>query len=243
MRQLTLLGMTIGAMALLGIGCKSPQEKLEERIQAIRDREAAAVQEELIAQGLDPDRVIDNKPDPSPDVIYLQQVMRNLGKAETFRSTVGVPFEGGKADLSIDFNRAIGLYGRMRIDADDDLSISDVFFSDTASYFRVNTSTWTNITDTDEGNVVKALFRGVTSQSFNANSFVSPYARIEEKTDHESGCTLYAFRQYNEQKARVELYQICVKNDFPAFVVTETPFGPQTVTYSDVNAFVDVQHP
>lgn len=241
--RLALLGLAMSSMALFGFGCISPQQKLEAKIKAIQEKQTATTEDASTTQTLDPNRVIDNEPHPSSEILYLQQVMRSLGKAETFRSTINVPVDGGTADLSVDFNREIGMFGRMRITIDGDLSISDVFFSDSASYFRVNTSTWTNITDTKQGDVVKALFEGATSQNFNANGFVSPYAQIQEKTEDDSGCTLYAFKQYNEQKARVELYQICVKNDLPTFIITETPFGPQTVTYSDINGFVDVQHP
>lgn len=227
----------------MGLGCKSPQEKLEERL-----RNANIISSETAIQDEGPlvypePEPIDDTPNPSPDIIYLREVMRNLSQAETFRAKVGVPVQGGEADISVDFNKSIGMYGRMRIDIDNELTISDVFLSDDEIHFRANTGTWTNITGTEQAQVLQALFRHATLPNSGAENFVSKYAEMQEKTSNESGCELYAFKQYNELRARVELFQICVKNSFPVYIVTESPFGSQRIEYSDVNGFVDVQKP
>lgn len=236
----------LGAVALLGFGCKSPQEKLQERIREAQEAATRAFgggSEEESEPKRDPNRVIDNKPDPSPEILYLRDVMRNLGRAETFRAKVDVPIQGGEADISIDFNNTIGMYGRLRIELDDELTVSDIFMSDDQIHFRANTSTWTNISDTDDGRVLQALFQRVTSPNRAAEKFVSEYAKVEQQTEHDSGCSLYAFKQYNELRARVETYQICVQDNLPRFVITESPFGEQRIDYSDINQFVDVVHP
>ena len=239
------IGMVLGTVALFGFGCKSPEEKLAERI-----RNAEQIQE--VAEGtetdsedreFDPNYEVDDTPNPSPQILYLREVMRNLGRAETFRAKVDVPVQGGEADISVDFNNAVGLYGRMRIDIDGELTITDVFLSGDQIHFRSNTSTWTNISDTEDGRVLQAMFQRATLPSLGAESFVSEYAQMEEQTNDSSGCELYAFKQYNELRARVELYQICVEDNFPKYIITESPFGQQRIDYSDINAFVDVQHP
>ena len=110
------LGLAIGSVALLGFGCKSPQEKLEARIRAQQQvvSDALSPSAQAWTPDRDPNRVITNEPNPSPDILFLRQVMANLGKAETFRSVVEVPVNNGNANIAIDFNKSIGMFGRMR---------------------------------------------------------------------------------------------------------------------------------
>jgi len=243
--RLASLTLVLGTVALLGLGCKSPQEKLEQRIQAAKEQavatfglhEAAPAEEPA-----EPRRDGLEGPDPSSEIIYLRQVMRNLGRAETFRAVIDVPVQDGDADISVDYNKAVGLYGRMRIDVDNRLTISDIFLSEDEIHFRMNTDAWTNITDSDEATVLRTLFQNITQPNQKAEEFVSKYAQMQERAE-QPNCTLYAFKQYNATRARVELYQVCVKGDLPVYVITDAPFGKQRIVYKDINNFVDVQHP
>jgi len=238
--------LAFGAIALLGIGCKSPQARLEERIQLAKEQAIPSVTTPDVATTTEtaptPAPAGSEAPEPSADIVYLRQVMRNLGQATAFRAVIDVPVQGGTADIAVDFAAAVGLYGRMRIDVDNTLTISDVFMSKDEIDFRENTSTWTNITDTKEATVLRALFQEATLPSGGAESFVSEYAQMQDRIE-DTDCTLYTFKQYNEINAQVELYQICVKGDLPTYIITESPFGQQRIDYKDINNFVDVQHP
>ncbi len=245
LRRAAPLFLALGTIALLGIGCKSPQEKLEQRIRAAQEQAsqiATQTESAPVEETAEPRRDGLQGPDPSPEIIYLQQVMRNLGRAETFRAIVDVPVQEGEAEISVDYNKAIGLYGRLRIEDEKELTISDVFISENEIHFRANTTTWTNITETEQADVLRALFQRATLPSAGGDYFVSGYAQIQAQTET-GDCTLYAFKQYNQLNARVELYQICVQGDLPTYVITESPFGEQRIDYKDINSFVDVQHP
>ncbi len=121
--------------------------------------------------------------------------------------------------------------------------MAEIYLIGSDIYFRSNTSTWQNLGSSNEGKQAIALFRSAFSlDSDGAAQVISDTARMQAITDDPEGCRLYSFTQYTPEGKKVGI-QMCVKDDLPTRLVSQTESGNVIITYKDFNQPIDILPP
>ncbi|MDO8617387.1 MAG: hypothetical protein Q7N87_00610 [Candidatus Uhrbacteria bacterium] len=224
-------------LPLFGFGCKTDSNV--KRPTTSVDRLPVVTQQPITKPPVTP------PPPPSatatsPDILYLQQVMRNLLQVRSFRAAMMIPDPQGTVTGEIEFVRQTGLHGTLHLP----LSItSEVYLIEKKIYFRTNTSTWVDLTATPDGQKAAELFRSAFSLSDKNTSLpVSGSAKMISITEDPSPCKLYTFLQ-NTSENQEQKNEICVRNDLPIRLRTFTAQGVVEVTYRDYNAPFELVSP
>lgn len=222
------------ALSLFGFGCKKTETPPVPNAVAPIDGAAAAQTP-----------TTDEKTNPgvSRDILYARQVLRNLSQASAFRASMVVPSAGGIINTVLDYNRINGLLGKVTIPTDVGPQTAELFANETEIWFREGTSTWQNLSNTEEGKNFKAIFQNAFGYQGQYQSTVADNAKLLSKDEDTSvNCTRHAFTQVldtgSEQK-----FTLCIARDLPVYLTIDGPFGQIEVRYRDVNGKVDVQKP
>ncbi len=180
----------------------------------------------------------------SRDVLYARQVLRNLSQAKSFHASLIVPSASGRINTTLDFNRLTGMLGRIDVTATDGATqTAQLFASEAEIWFRQGTSTWVDLTKTDDGKRFQAVFANAFSYSDQYQSTVSDTAALVAKTeDRAAGCQRQAFTQ-KLNDGSTQAFTLCVKQDLPVYLTIDGPFGQIEVHYKDINGSVEVKRP
>ena len=224
------------AVALFGFGCKSTDKPSDQVPNAVSPVDSGAKASVPVVN-----------PTPvgvSPDVLYARQVLRNLSQANTFRASMIVPTATGRVSTNLDYNRDGGLYGSIEIPGENGTTQSaNLFANDTEIYFRQGTSSWQNLSNTEDGKNFQAVFQNAFNYQNRYQSTVADTATLTSKTDDPAaGCSRYAFTQPTGNGG-TQTFTLCVKADLPVYLTIDGPFGQIEVRYRDINGKVDVKRP
>lgn len=172
------------------------------------------------------------------ELATLRSAIARLGKVNTFRATLSVPTPNGIVTGSVEYVRAIGMHGLLNLS---DGVRSEVFLTETKVLFRTNTkSAWSDLTGTEDGKQVAALFKNSFSMGNDGEQiFIPSGAFIVGVGNDPSGCRLYIYTQPDQQGRT----QICVREGLPVRLASETAHGIVEVRYSDFNKFIQLQVP
>jgi len=167
-----------------------------------------------------------------------------LSQAKTFRAVMNVPTANGQVATSLDYNRDSGLYGTIQIpSAGGAAQSANLYASDKEIWFRQGTSTWQNLTNTQDGKNFQAVFQNAFNYQDRYQSTVADTATLTSKTDDPSaGCSRYAFTQPTGNGG-TQTFTLCVSKDLPVYLTIDGPFGQIEVHYKDVNGNVEVKRP
>ena len=232
----TLLLAPLFAIALFGFGCKNtdkPADQIPNAVSPVDANGRASVPvPETAPVGV------------SQDVLYARQVLRNLSQANTFRANMNVPTANGRVATNLDYSRTGGLYGSIEIpDTNGGTQNANLFANDTEIWFRQGTSSWQNLSNTEDGKNFQAVFQNAFNYQNRYQSTVADTATLTSKTDDPSaGCTRYAFSQPTGNGG-TQAFTLCVKADLPVYLTIDGPFGQIEVRYRDINGKVDVKKP
>ncbi len=179
----------------------------------------------------------------SRDVLYARQVLRNLNQASAFRASMVVPSAGGIINTVLDYNRLNGLIGRVTVPTDSGPQTAELYANDTEIWFRDGTSTWQDLSNTEEGRSFKAVFQNAFGYQGQYQSTVADNARLLSKEeDTSANCTRHAFIQTLNTGSE-QRFTLCAAGDLPVYLTIEGPFGQIEVRYKDVNGNVEVKKP
>lgn len=225
------------AMALFGFGCRNPGTIAPTTTQVIPTKIEPTVK-------VDPNapHPIDQE-GPSPEGLIARQALKNLSLAKTYRTSMVVPTTTGIIKTTASVNREQGLLGRLEIPSAQGIVSSEIYISGDTILFRENTSTWENISTTEEGKQFTNLFKNALApESSDISLIVSDNTRTIETKDDPSGCKLYVLSQVNEAGERIP-YEICIRNDIPSYISIQTAAGTLTTAFTDVNSRVEIRRP
>lgn len=225
------------SLTLVGFGCRRPVVNTTVNTQVV------PVKTETVTP-FDPNapRPVDHE-GPSPEGLLARQALKNLSTAKTYRTTMIITTASGTVRASADVNREQGILGRLEIPNTQGMLSSEISISGKTVFFRQNTSTWSDISKTEEGQQLTDLFQNaLTPNGTDVSLIVSDNTRTVETKEDASGCTLYTLSQVNEEGKRVP-YQICIRNDLPSYLSLQTTAGVLTTTYTDINGLVEVKRP
>jgi len=225
------------SLALLGLGCRKPPNQNANNPQVIPTKTETS-------KPFDPDapRPFDQE-GPSAEGLTARQALKNLSVAQTYRAVMIIPTASGTVKASADVNREQGILGKLEVPGPQGTLSSEIYISGATVLFRQNTSTWTDISNSDEGRQLTNLFQNALAPNgTDVARIVSDNTRTIETKEDATGCMLYTLSQVNEQGKR-QPYQICIRNDIPSYLSLQTTAGVLTVTYTDVNGSVNVQRP
>lgn len=173
-----------------------------------------------------------------PEITYLRQVMLNLSQAKSFKTAIAIPSDQGTATGNVEFVKQIGLHGTLTIPGGNQ---SEVYILGSDIYFRANTTTWSDLSRSPEAANIKNLFE--SSLSFTAGtSTITGTARMISTKDDPSGCRLYTLSQYTSDENKVT-FQICVKDDLPAKIISQSSTGRIEVAFREYNQFIKLESP
>lgn len=222
------------AIALFGLGCKSPERQGEPVPNATAPNgsgEAASGQQAEPPQGV------------SRDVIYARQVLRNLNEARSFRVAMLVPSAAGVINTTLDYNRVNGLIGKVTVPTDQGAQTAELYANENEIWFKDGASGWTDLSNTEEGRSFNAIFQNAFGYQSQYQSTISDTATLLSKDqDPNAGCTRYAFHQ-TANTGSEQTFTLCVTADLPVYLTINGPFGQIEIRYRDVNGNVDVKKP
>lgn len=154
-----------------------------------------------------------------------------------------IPTASGTVKASADVNREQGIMGRLEVPSPQGTLSSQIYMSGGTILFRQNTSTWSDISKTTEGEQFTQLFQNALAPNgTDVSRIVSDNTRTVETKEDATGCTLYTLSQVNESGKRMP-YQICLRNDLPSYISLQTTAGLLTVSYTDINGNVEIRRP
>jgi len=223
-RSRLLIALLLGSsLILFGFGCKKPAApKMYTDFEAMMPKTPALVQKTTApAAAPTPTKTAD------PNAYYLREVMKNFDRVKSYKAVVTIPTPDGPVTGNIEFVRTTGLHGLLLFSQN---RKTEIYLLGEDIYFRVNTSSWENLSATPEGKQVSVLFQSAFSLGDNGSAAILPEsARVVGTANDPSGCRLFLVASDSPQ---VPL-QICVKNDLPVRVTSPASAGPVEVRYSD----------
>ncbi len=229
MKRLALL-VPLLALALAGFGCKQEEPKPATVPNAVTPTADTKVTQET-PQGV------------SRDVLYARQVLRNLSQAKAFRAGMIVPSASGRITTNLDFNRDIGMSGRIELPTTQGIQTADIYATEKEIWYRNGTSSWSDLSQTQDGKNFQAVFQNAFSYSNQYQSTVSDTATLIAKTeDPSAGCQRYAFSQTLNDGTK-QNFTLCISQDLPVYLTIDGPFGQIEVRYRDINGNVIVKRP
>lgn len=227
----TLLAAPLLALALFGFGCRKPDATQPPVPNAATPSNLPTPASEATPQGV------------SRDVLYARQVLRNLSESRAFRAAMVVPSANGVINTNLDYNRLTGLIGRVTIPTADGPQTAELYANEGEIWFKQGTSTWVDVSNTNEGKNFNAIFQSAFGYQGQFQSTVADNARLLSKDeDQNAGCTRHAFTQTVNTGAE-QRFTLCVKQDIPVYLTIEGPYGQIEIQYRDVNGSVIVQKP
>lgn len=245
-RELRIFSM-ISLLALMGLGCKRPGTLNRPLPQnpGLRAEDSKKIVDPSIFEEREqpkPPLVAIPKNEPiGPEITYLQQVLRNLSLADSFRANMIIPAAGGPANASIAFKKSVGLYGTIEGQADSGKNKAEVFINQTDALYRSQGQTWIDMSGTEDGRKLAQLFATALLNQTSAGSILSSNASFLGAEETAEDCKRYDINQkINEAEQRIS---VCVRADLPTSIIVKGPAGELKVEYSDINGSVDVFRP
>ncbi|MEI7512648.1 MAG: hypothetical protein WCK01_04290 [Candidatus Uhrbacteria bacterium] len=223
-------------IALFGFGCKSTEAPAPQIPNAVVPNDSAPVSVP-VPTSTTPVGV-------SPDVLYARQVLRNLSQANSFRASMKVPTANGRVATNLEYSRTGGLSGSIEIPGDNGATqTANLFANDSEIWFRQGTTTWQNLSNTEDGKNFQAVFQNAFNYQNRYQSTVADTATLTSKTDDPvEACSRYAFNQPTGNGG-TQTFTLCVKADLPVYLTIDGPFGQIEVHYRDINGNVEVKRP
>lgn len=186
---------------------------------------------------------IDRKPErqPEQEVLRLRDIMASFQKSQTYRADLTLGGPGGITG-EIAYNREYGVFGK--------LTTANGFTSQMALQgdrvaVKSGTSTWREITGTDEGAQISSLFKSILS-SGGSKGPLYPYINahfVSLKDDPTRGCQMYTVSQFMGNMDSYQNVNFCVQNGLPTYFSIPSPDGLIEIKYHDVDKPVDVYFP
>lgn len=226
------------SLALLGLGCRRPGTNTNSANTQVIPKTTEAT------KPFDPNapRPVDNE-GPSPEGVLARVALKNLSIAKTYRASMVIPTASGTVKASADVNRDQGIMGKLEVPSAQGTLTSEIYISGETVFFRQNTSTWTNISGTDEGKQFTTLFENALAPNgTDVSRIVADNTRTISTSEDATGCTLYTLSQVNANGKRIP-YKICLRNDLPSYISLQTTAGVLTISYTDINGQVQIQRP
>jgi hypothetical protein len=174
-----------------------------------------------------------------PEVVEMRQSLRNLSEAERFRATLTIPSPEGKARGELEYVQSQGLHGTLFIN---EQFVSELYNLNNQLYFRHGSSSWENLTGSEEAQDTANGFKEALQFSNDPNASIRENTRVTKTENDPSGCKAYTFWQINTSGNK-ENYRFCIKDSYPVSIVKKTSDGDLEIRYHDINAKINLVMP
>lgn len=239
MRQAFICATIVATLSVFGFGCKDPDYRTSTNWRtslAPLANEPATQQESSPAPAAKAPRPPDTERGPVPELVVPRQALENLRQASSFRAEFTFPQTEANARPSngeIVYVRDQGMRGTINFDTK---LRGELLIQGDRVRFRSNTSTWSDITNTDDGQMLKrfsqlAFQRGDVQQA--SISYEAVLVSIDE--DRNENCRKYTYKEYVPATRSDETSVACIKDTFPVYVVHSFAEGDVVVHYSKIN--------
>ena len=150
----------------------------------------------------------------SPEIRQLRQILTNLAKAKSYRITTNLPSTAGSATGVLQFSRERGILAQLKTAT----SGSELFIKGNNLWVRYATNTWQSVPTSEETKrIIDQMKTAFAFQEDGTSSiFLRDSAKILEKTEDRSGCTLYKVEQkFYVPVERTQTIELCVTSSYP----------------------------
>ncbi|MBP7006112.1 hypothetical protein KBB27_03255 [Patescibacteria group bacterium] len=226
----SLIGFSVAllGLSLLGFGCKNRETRLTD----IAPGGVALSAPDALQAPYIPKRkgaaII------PPEIVNLRQVLTNLAQADSYHSRIRTPASNGNKLAEIEYSKKNGLRATLQTGENS----SEIYLTGPLVYVRYATSTWQNISATEEGQAARTQL----SQSLLANSdgtstiVLRDSAKVVSTKDDPSGCKSYTIEQtYFQPEQFKQTIEICVQNTFPVRIKNTTPDNMVEISFDRFN--------
>lgn len=166
----------------------------------------------------------------SEDILYLRRVFMNFGRLSSFRADLQIPTDIGIATGSISFVKNEGMEGTLHLP---NAIETHVRLRDGRVHFRTATSTWADITDQEDGKHIMALLEESLNLDDRVDAYIPSHAVVTGITRDPEGCRLY--RLDVSRGVAPQNVHICLREEMPVRLSTETSYGTAILRYRDFN--------
>ncbi len=175
-----------------------------------------------------------------PEVTRIRDVLTSFQKSESYRAAVTINGkEGIKGEIT--YSQKNGLYGK--------LSIPNGITTDMAVLgervaVRAGTSTWREISGTDEGTQIITLFKSITNRGSAQPIYPSDSATyISGEDDSVRDCRMHSVKQFMGHLGGYKTIKVCIKNALPTYFAIPSEDGLVEIEYRDIDKPVEVFFP
>lgn len=177
---------------------------------------------------------------PAPEIFYIRQAWRELVGIDTFRARFTLPSASGNVTGSMEYSRDEGVHAEMNLGKQ---GTSELYILYGDVYFRSNSSTWENVTNTPDGDKLAQFFRiAFPGKNSTSTIFISDSATILEIKDDPRGCKQYSYSEFSAERGK-EVSRLCIKNNLPMIMNKVYPDGETEIVYFDYNAPLKIGSP
>lgn len=227
-RSLIGLSLALCGLSALGFGCKNQEQPI---LDAAPGGVTLSAPEALQAPYVPKRKGNATVP---PEIVKLRQVLTNLAQAESYHGRIRTPASNGNRLAEMEYSKKNGLHAILQAEG----ATSELYLTGPLIYVRYATSSWENISATEEGQATRAQL----PQSLLANSdgtstiMLRDSAKVVSTKEDPSGCTSYTVEQtfYQPQQFK-QTIEICVQDAFPVRIKNTTPEGLVEMTLDRFN--------
>lgn len=238
----TLLGVLLVSLMLTGFGCKKIDTTRPNATTKQPNSQVKLPTISVETKNKTPAPPKKRKPErqPDPEVLRIRDAMASFQKSQSYRATVTI---GGPEGIkgAIAYSQQNGLYGK--------LSLKNGMTSDMAVFgervaIRTGTSTWREISGTEEGAQIITLFKSITNRDSTEPIYPSDNAHYESVTDDLTrNCKMHSMKQFMGHLGGYQLLKICLKNALPMYFSIPSEDGLIEIEYRDIDTPVEVFFP
>lgn len=168
---------------------------------------------------------------PAKEVTEVRQILSNLAKAESYHILISIPGTNGDIKADLFYAQKEGIHSVLHTNA----GSSELYTRDERIFVKYATSSWQDISATDEGQAARTQFRrGLFINDDGTSAFlIRDSAKVASVKDDPAGCKLYTFEQsfFRTEETDKQSLEICVKNSYPVRIKSVSNMGAITMSY------------
>lgn len=220
------LFLLVASFSFVGFGCK---ERPDPSVKA-----PGGIQLAKPVRYEDLPRTKPSKPEnvASPEIRELRQILTNLAKAKSYRMTIAMPYTLDNASGVLLFSRDQGIHATLTTLN----TSSEIFIKNNAMWVRYATSSWQPVPESDETRTSREQMRRAFAFKEDGTSSIllRDSAKILEKTNDRSGCTLYKIEQkFYVPVEETQKIELCVTSSYPKSIRFNNNGEVTTISYDN----------
>lgn len=214
-------GAVLISLCLMGFGCKPGWNDPLATIEKNRPEPVSPAQPVRTVATTNPSQYPIT---PTQAVDLVQNALKNLDDAKSFRSTIRFPSPGGFTTAVLEIDKKQGMHGTLQAPGP---VINEIYLLNQKVYFRTQSAEWLDLTGTAEGQQEQQLMNSifnVTGDDLSAKDLISDSSQVIDISQDRSGCMLVIFRP-KIAKRPDDTVSMCIKNGRPTQIIASNSDG------------------